>query len=134
MAMALSGGPACAPGPNPRLAAPLVPADRPYVRDLPLPRGFRLVDQSSEDWSGGALRYVRHQYRGGADRHGVRAFYADQMPLARWTPISDRQADGTIVMRFQKNQEACTITIEDKGAGRSRECTVTAVIVPERTE
>ena len=129
--MTLSAGSACTPGLNARIAGPLVPADRPYVRDLPLPQGFRLVDQSSEDWSGGALRYVRHLYRGRADRHGVRVFYADQMPLVRWTPISDRQADGTIIMRFQKDEEACTITIEDKGVGRSRECVVTAVIVPE---
>ena len=90
----------------------LEPSQKPYERDIPLPEGFRLADQSSEDWSNGPIRYLRHRYVGKAEPYAVRAFYREQMPLVRWIPISDRLADGRITMRFEREPEVCTIMIE----------------------
>ena len=62
----------------------LIASSRPYEPDVPIPVGFRLVDEASEDRSTGVSRlYLRHLYHGKADKHAVRGFYREQMPLAR---------------------------------------------------
>lgn len=117
----------------------LAPSPRPYEADLPVPIGFALADQSSEDWSDGSIRYLRHRYVGRADKQSVRAFYRRQMPLVRWTAISDNLVPGRITMRFERADEACTVTIEDEGAvftagrpPRGGRVAVEAVITPQR--
>lgn len=113
-------------GPDATLAA----SPRPYEPDLPVPVGFRLVDRSSEDWSGGATRYLRHRYGGRADKYAVRRFYQEQMPLVRWTKISDGNVDGRITMRFRRGAESCTVTIDDKAGGWSHRVAVDILITP----
>ncbi len=97
-----------------------------------MPVGFRLVDRSSEDWSlarqlaGRCVRYVRHRYVGVADKTAVRRFYREQMPLVKWTAISEGNVHGritwqaTLLVRFKRGSESCTITIEDQPAAISR--------------
>ena len=46
----------------------------PYVPDIPLADGFDLVEKSCEDWSAGPIRYLRHRYRGWADKDAIRRF------------------------------------------------------------
>jgi hypothetical protein len=108
----------------------LLPAVSPYDPGIPVPVGFRLIDESSEDWSSGPTRYLRHRYRGSADKRAVRAFYREQMPLVRWTPINDGNVQGRITMRFQRGQESCTITIEAGRRGLSRHAVVEVLISP----
>lgn len=98
-------------------AESLNPSASPYEADIPVPTEFRLVDRSSEDWASGPIRYLRHRYRGRADKYIVRKFYREQMPLVRWTPVSDHNVQGRIMMRFQRGAESCTVTIEDQAAG-----------------
>ncbi len=110
--LSLPGG--CAePGSRHREAV-LVASPQPYERDIPLPRGFRLVEKSSEDWSSGPLRYLRHRYRGRADKVAVFRFYREQMPLVRWTQISEGNVHGRYSLRFERKTEACRVTIEDR--------------------
>ncbi len=92
----------------------LIASSRPYEPDVPIPVGFKLVDEASEDRSTGVARlYMRHLYRGRADKHAVRGFYRDQMPLARWVRVSDGNVQGKITMRFEKGNESCTIGIQE---------------------
>jgi hypothetical protein len=109
----------------------LVASPRPVEPDIPLPVGFVLVDQSSEDWSSGPLRYVRHRYRGRGDRHAVRSFYREQMPLVRWTPIEESSLHGQCRMSFARGSESCSIAIERAGSGRSRDVIVDVLITPK---
>ena len=91
----------------------LVPSPNPYVEDIPIPVGFRMVDSSSEDWVSADIRYLRHRYTGKADKVSARVFYREQMPLVRWTPISDAQIHGRYTMRFERERETCTIEIHN---------------------
>ena len=116
-------------GPSPDAA--LVASRRPYAQDIPLPAGFRLADQSSEDWSGGSVRYLRHRYRGRADRFSVRKFYRDQMPLVRWTLVSDGNVPGRCTMRFERGAESCTVVIEQDAPRRLRGVRVDVTITPK---
>lgn len=89
----------------------LIPA-RPFEPDVPVPIGFKLIDKASEDRSTGTSRlYVRHLYAGRADKYAIRHFYREQMPLARWSMVSDGNVKGDIDMRFEKGGESCTVSI-----------------------
>ena len=126
----LSVGTGCAgPGAAARNGL-LASSMHPYEPDIPVPVGFRLVDQASEDWSTGQLRYVRHRYVGRADKYAVRKFYLEQMPLVRWAAISDGNVHGHVTMRFQRGAESCTVTIEDEAAGLGRRVAVEVLISP----
>ncbi len=90
----------------------LIASSRPYEADVPIPAGFKLVDEASEDRSTGVKRlYVRHLYRGQANKHAVRNFYREQMPLTRWVKVSDGNVGGHMTLRFEKGEESCTIEI-----------------------
>ncbi|MGB2987295.1 MAG: hypothetical protein WBE26_15620 [Phycisphaerae bacterium] len=108
----------------------LLPSRCPYEPDIPLPAGFKLADQSSEDWSSGSIRYLRHRYGGRADKYAVRKFYREQMPLVRWTAISDSAVHGRLTMRFERADESCTVTIEEEPAGLSSRVVVEVKIAP----
>ncbi len=95
-------------------------AGRPLEPDVPIPAGFVMVDQASEDRSTGSSRlYLRHVYEGRADKYAIRNFYRQEMPLSRWTRVSDGNIKGVINMRFEKGSrfengsESCTVTISD---------------------
>ena len=111
----------------------LVPDPRPVEPDIPLPLGFRLVDQASEDHrSAGSQRlYLRHEYAGKADKHAIRTFYREQMPLARWRLLSDANVKGDFSMRFEKGSESCTIQITDRDKVFSKAATVRVVVAHE---
>lgn len=108
----------------------LVVSQAPFHRDVPVPAGFRMVDQASEDWSNGSARYVRHEYRGPADKPAIRAFYRKQMPLLRWRLLDDSNVHGRIKMRFDRDGESCTISIEDHSIGWSSGVSVQVLVVP----
>ncbi len=131
VAVALSVGDGCVAARGTAHSDTLLPAANPYDADVPVPAGFRLVDEASEDWSNGSARYLRHRYRGRADKSAVRTFYREQMPLVRWTPISDGNVHGSVTMRFQRDGESCTITIEQERYGLTRYAAVDVLIVPK---
>lgn len=109
----------------------LLASSKPYEADIPVPNGFKLVDEASEDRATGVSRlYLRHVYRGQADIHAVRNFYREQMPLARWIKVSDGNVAGRMTLRFEKGNESCTIDIHEV-PGRVRKCTEIQVIVSQ---
>lgn len=127
LSCSLLGG--CAVSGSIERGAVLRPAVAPYEPDIPLPDGFRLVDESSEDWSSGSTRYVRHRYEGRADKYAVRRFYREQMPLVRWTPMSDGNVGGHMNMRFRRGTESCTVRVDDAVGARSTGGVVIEVLI-----
>lgn len=117
-------------GPVPRSGS-LEPSRQPYLVDIPLPVGFVLADHSSEDWSSGPVRFVRHRYEGRADKTSVRAFYRRQMPLIRWTPVSESSVDGRHALSFRRAKETCRITIDGRGRSPRGRLSVEVVIAPD---
>lgn len=111
-------------------SARLVVSARPYVEDIPVPEGFTLVEQSSEDWAMASLRYLRHRYAGQADKAALRDFYRVQMPLVRWSPTSDGGVHGRYTMRFTRGNETCTVEIHDGAVRSSRGVVVDILIAP----
>ncbi|MBN1514709.1 MAG: hypothetical protein JXB13_22035 [Phycisphaerae bacterium] len=111
----------------------LLPQANPYARDIPVPMGFRMVEDACEDQLTGTRRlYLRHTYEGRSrDKLAVRSFYEEQMPRARWTLVSNRNVKGTFALRFEKGGEACTITIRDAGRSLSANTQIEAVVVQE---
>jgi hypothetical protein len=108
----------------------LVPASHAFEPDIPLPRGFELVDQSSADWSSDAKRYVRQRYRGNADKVAVETFYRREMPLVRWTLVRETRGGGRTAMQFKKAKESCSVTIEDEVYGVMRQVAVEVIVTP----
>lgn len=107
-------------------------AARPFESDIPVPAGFALVDSASEDRSTGMGRlYLRHEYRGQADKQAIRNFYREQMPLARWSEMSDGNVKGEIDMRFQKNSESCIIRISEKRGLFSTKAMIQVIVARE---
>ena len=102
----------------------------PLITDIPVPEGFRLADQSSEDWASGPIRFIRHRYVGRADKHAVRRFYREQMPLVRWRAINDANLHGRFSMRFERGTEHCAVFIDSPTSRRSNRVTVDVMISP----
>ena len=111
----------------------LVCSARPYEPDIPLPIGFKLVDPASEDRSPGVARlYLRHLYTGKADKYAVRNFYREQMPLARWSKVSEGNVRGVCTLRFEKGSESCTVDIRDAGSGMGRHTEIQVLVSQEQ--
>lgn len=129
IAILLAAG-ACAGAQRSGQGALLAASPRPYEPDIPLPRGFRLADQSSEDWAAGPIRYVRHRYTGRADKYVVRRFYLEQMPLVRWTAVSNGNLGGCHTLRFKRRGETCTVSIADEPGSWFGRVRVEVLIAP----
>jgi hypothetical protein len=105
---------------------------QPFEPDLPVPAGFAMVEEASEDRSTGTSRlYLRHEYEGKADKYDVRGFYREQMPLARWTKVSDGNVKGVLTMRFEKGDESCGIVITGERGIFSEKTRVQIVVAKE---
>lgn len=115
-------------------SGPLRPMPDPPLADVPVPVGFRLQERSCEDWSSGAIRYVRHRYLGKADKYAVRKFYREQMPLLRWSAVSEGQVSGRHTLRFKRPKESCTITVSDadRDSARTGVIAIEVMIAPDR--
>lgn len=108
----------------------LIPSGTPYLRDIPLPQGFRLADKSSEEWASGPIRFVRHRYEGGAGAKELYEFYRSEMPLVRWSPVEENLLHGRRRLRFQREGEVCDVMIEARSQGFSRKVVAEVTIAP----
>ncbi len=98
-------------GPLPELVA----MRRPPIADLPVPIGFDLKESKSRNFSAAGARYIDHAYGGRADKFAVGRFYKRQMPISRWTLVTDMFVQGDIMIDFEKDSERCRISISDGG-------------------
>ncbi len=121
-------------GCGPRAAEPtrLMAKQRAPVSDLPVPMGFRIVEDESEDASTGRRRlYLRHVYAGSGEPFTVRNFYRDRMPQYKWQLVNSTYAAGTHTMVFQKGQESCTVAISRSKSAWTSGIRVQIIIMPE---
>lgn len=121
----------CGPAPRETRSVRLA-RGRPFEPDIPVPARFVLVEQASEDRSSGSSRlYLRHVYEGTGDKYAVRAFYREQMPLARWSKASDGNVKGELTMRFEKDDESCVVRITDPARFWTRRTRVEITVARE---
>lgn len=84
-----------------------------YVEDIPVPKGFVLLERKSTHRSAAGRREVRHLYEGRADTIAVKSFYARQMPSAGWELLDDTLKEfGVHLINYKKGRERCEIRIE----------------------
>ena len=86
-----------------------------FVSDVPVPEGFTIEDNMSEDYATPGWRFVRYTFRGNADRRAVLSFYREQMQLNNWTYISRQGTKGRYTLRFEKTNEVCEVEIQPSG-------------------
>jgi len=98
-------------GPVPELVA----MRRPPIDDLPVPIGFYLDEDKSRNFTAAGARYIDHSLKGRADKFAVGRFYKQQMPISRWTLVTDMFVQGDIMLDFEKDTERCRITVSDGG-------------------
>ncbi len=112
----VSGGASGDLGPVPELVA----MRRPPIADLPVPIGFGLKEDKSRNFSAAGARYIDHVYSGRADKFAVGRFYKRQMPISRWTLVTDMFVQGDIMIDFEKDTERCRINISDGSFGSTK--------------
>jgi len=93
--------------------AELAGQNRPPVPDVPVPMNFSLDEGRSRNFTGPGARYVDHVYKGSSDKFAVARFYKRQMPINRWTLVTDMFVQGNIMLDFEKNTERCRVTVTD---------------------
>lgn len=108
-AVALAGG--CASND----AAPQQAMQHPILEDVPLPRGFRLVDERSVGVSSGTLRVGKYEFAGDTPRTAAARFFKEFMPGAGFTLRSEDFDRGVHDLRFESAEEECRIRLWVEG-------------------
>ena len=99
----------------------LVPTDKSYVADVPVPTTFKLDPKYSTDFAtqGAQERYNSYYYTGRAYFLDVEKFYKRMMPVDGWQLAQDVGAAGRKTLYFKKtgldttgaNVPTCIVTI-----------------------
>ncbi|MCA9243876.1 MAG: hypothetical protein KDA32_07990 [Phycisphaerales bacterium] len=112
--LAATGG--CAMNNSVEVAGPSASAvQHPTLEGVPIPSGFRLVDDRSVAASSGPLRVVKYEFAGPTDASRVNRFYRDYMPAGGWTLRREAFDRGEQEMRFTSTAEECTVRIGKDG-------------------
>ncbi len=107
-----AGGPAAAaPADATELAAEATPA----IPDVPLPLGFKYVENRSYSSAAPGVRMIVHVYEGPKDKFAVARFYRKQMPLSGWQIKNETDVLAVKTLEFTKESESCRITLQDGG-------------------
>ncbi len=96
---------------------PLTASRTPFVRDIPVPMSFELVDDLSQSYRTQAERVLRHAYFGQAEPITVYAFYREQMPHSGWRALSESSAEGVYHLVYAKGSEMATVQISRQTRG-----------------
>jgi len=100
-------------GPGKELPAAAAPAVNPRLPDVPVPFGFKFIEDKSKDRMAGGTREVEHRYEGDAPVRQVSEFYRLHMQSFGWTLKEETFAGGRQRFTFQKGAETCYISIWD---------------------
>ena len=79
--------------------------------DVPVPAGFRLIDNESFTFQNDRMRVGLLKYAGSPDANRVVAFYKEQMPMYNWDLINVIEY-GQRVMNFERSDQTCIVTIQ----------------------
>jgi hypothetical protein len=111
----------------------LTPSRTPFVRDVPVPMSFELVDSLSRSYRTDEFRMVRHSYFGRSAPATAYSFYRNQMPRHGWKLLSDQHVQGTYNLAFRKGEEVATVVVErDRRDLLTRGSLVTVTVKPAR--
>lgn len=103
--------------PSERHAGTTGAVQHPTLEGIPLPSGFRLVDDRSVGMSSGPLRVGKFEFRGNVDRVTVAAFFKQHMPTGGWTLRKEDFDRGIFELRFESGAEECTVRLRADGRG-----------------
>ena len=79
--------------------------------DVPVPAGFKLIDNESFTFQNDNMRVGLLKYAGRPDANVVVNFYKEQMPIYNWDMINVIEY-GQKIMNFQRADQSCIITIQ----------------------
>jgi hypothetical protein len=90
---------------------PLTASRMSFVRDVPVPMSFELVDQKANSVPHAGFRMIEHSYFGYAEPTIVYAFYREEMPKSGWHLLSDQNVQGTYRLAFRKGKETAVVIV-----------------------
>ena len=82
--------------------------------DLPVPAGFKLVQDKSFIFQTEGTRVALLKYAGRAKQQDVLEFYKEQMLLYSWELLNVVEY-GKSILNFERAGQSCIVTIEPKG-------------------
>lgn len=88
------------------------PVQHPMLENIPLPVGFQIVDDRSNAWKSGQIRWGNCEFEGGISPEKVRSFYVEYMPSAKFTLRQERLDGGEYHLRFESDSEECNVRIK----------------------
>ncbi len=82
--------------------------------DVPVPVGFRTLNDESFAFQNDVTRVALIKYSGSKSADQMVLFFKEQMPLYNWSPINIIEYERRI-LNYEKGSESCIVTIESKG-------------------
>jgi len=82
--------------------------------DVPVPSGFKILDNESFAFQNDATRIAVLKYSGRRPADQLVSFYKAQLPLYSWRPINIVEY-GRRVLNYERDSESCIVTIEQAG-------------------
>ena len=104
----------------------LEPAAMLKFSDIPMPASFVFFPEESYAFQSAGFRAGLLKYKGKASGEQTVVFFKEQMPLYNWQMMNIVE-HGRRMLSFEKEQEACIITIDEKG----RNAEITVSIAPK---
>lgn len=111
-----SGGGSAGGGPTMGQPAVATAVQHPLLQNIPLPAGFRLIQERSVASLAGSTRVAKCEFQGGLSPDDVARFYESLMPTARFTLGPKSFDNGEYTMRFDSESEECTLRIKRAGS------------------
>ncbi|MGE0480894.1 MAG: hypothetical protein AB7Q17_10535 [Phycisphaerae bacterium] len=99
---------------------PPAPVQHPMLQNVPLPDGFRIVDQRSRGMTTGGQRWAQCEFMGNADRATVVSFFEEYMPTAGWALKEKRFTAGVYDLRFDSARERCDLRVYHQSLNRTK--------------
>ena len=90
---------------------PLTASRTPFVRDIPVPMSFEMVDDLSHSYRTQSRRQIRHAYFGQAEPITVYSFYRQEMPHNGWKQLSESTDGGAYHLAYVKGEELATVEV-----------------------
>jgi hypothetical protein len=110
-ACALAFCTSCKSGAGTAVQGPTPAVVHTMLEGIPLPTGFRLVDQRSFVVHADGGRHANCEFRGDADPSSVEQFYNERMPQAGFALLQRRFDRGECVLDFASATEIATVRI-----------------------
>lgn len=82
--------------------------------DVPVPAGFKLIQNKSFVFQTEETRVALMKYSGRAKLQDLVDFYKEQMLLCNWELLNIVEY-GRSVLNFERSRQSCIITLESKG-------------------